>query len=748
MSRGLKGEYKISHIAFENHKVPEFKEVRGRDIILFGDNNLYPQYLIELVNRSSKHNAIITGKAAFITGQGFEVSEDSALQSFVNNTNGENLNKVLYKAAWDLELFGGFALQIDFGIVGNKIALISHIDISKLRKVKDESIILYSDNWALGSRAEKTTYKVWNPTDKREGTYIYYFKQYRTGIETYPIPEYIGSIAAIETDVEINNFHLNNIKQGFAAGMMVNFNNGVPNNPEKQREIERKLKAKFQGTDNAGGVVINFSDSPEKKPDILPLQPSDLDKQFEQLRKDTNQEIFTGHKITSPQLFGVDGESAFSRNVINDAQEAFQVNYISPKQRMLEECFNYLAKINGIATELIIVKNKSLGIAFSEQTVVSVMTKEEIREHLGLPALPVGTIAPAPDQTQPQGMVNDHLKGLTGRQTQNLMRIVRNYDRGKITKEQALLMIKSGFGLNDEEALTFLGETNDQQFSIDLTAEQIKALQYLDKAPMLDDKQLSVLLNIEIEFVEPIILRLKELGLIEEVNIAAQKRRLLSEAGEKYAELYTGQFTAEQMTDSRKFDVFMAFGEEFTNDNCFKFATEFELTQLDKSILASIKGNKRLDITSLATSTKVSESDINDRLVVLKEEGIISIKDVKSYGITELEYKITDKGNSIFKDSDPKVNMIEVYYKYAKNPTVKGPEIIDTTREFCREMIRATDTDKQRFKLFSRTEINKLSNVLGYNVWEQRGGYYHNPNTNTTTPYCRHSWKSVKIVKK
>jgi len=117
MSRGLKGEYKISHIAFENHKVPEFKEVRGRDIILFGDNNLYPQYLIELVNRSSKHNAIITGKAAFITGQGFEVSDDPALQSFVNNTNGENLNKVLYKAAWDLELFGGFALQIDFGIL-------------------------------------------------------------------------------------------------------------------------------------------------------------------------------------------------------------------------------------------------------------------------------------------------------------------------------------------------------------------------------------------------------------------------------------------------------------------------------------------------------------------------------------------------------------------------------------------------------------------------------------------------------
>jgi transcription initiation factor IIE alpha subunit len=345
-------------------------------------------------------------------------------------------------------------------------------------------------------------------------------------------------------------------------------------------------------------------------------------------------------------------------------------------------------------------------------------------------------------------MVNDHLKGLTGRQTQNLMRIVRNYDRGKITKDQALLMIKSGFGLSDEEALTFLGETNDQQFSIDLSAEQTKILQLLDKAPMLDDKQLSVLLNIQIEFIKPLILRLKELGLIEEVNIAGEHRRLLSEAGEKYAELYSGDFTSEVMDDKRKLDIFMSFGEEFTKDNCYKFASEFELTQLDKSILASIKGNKRLDISALSRSSKVSESDINDRLVALKDEGIINIKEIKSYGITELEYKITDKGNSIFKDSEPKVKMIEVFYKYGKNPTVKGPAVIGTTREFCREMINATNTDNNKFKLFSRTDINKLSNVLGYNVWEQRGGYYHNPNNNTTTPYCRHIWQPVKIVKK
>jgi hypothetical protein len=56
----------------------------------------------------------------------------------------------------------------------------------------------------------------------------------------YPVPEYIGACASIETDVEIANYHLNNIKTGFAVGTIVNFNNGVPEQ-SAQDQIERML---------------------------------------------------------------------------------------------------------------------------------------------------------------------------------------------------------------------------------------------------------------------------------------------------------------------------------------------------------------------------------------------------------------------------------------------------------------------------------------------------------------------------
>ena len=56
----------VLYIKFENHKVPEFKEVKNKEYIYFGEDNNYPDYLIELYLRCAKHNAIINGKTNYI----------------------------------------------------------------------------------------------------------------------------------------------------------------------------------------------------------------------------------------------------------------------------------------------------------------------------------------------------------------------------------------------------------------------------------------------------------------------------------------------------------------------------------------------------------------------------------------------------------------------------------------------------------------------------------------------------------
>ena len=57
--------------------------------------------------------------------------------------------------------------------------------------------------------------------------------------------------------------------------------------------------------------------------------------------------------------------------------------------------------------------------------------------------------------------INENLKGLKGREYQALMRVIREYNKGKITRQQAIQMLRSGYGLTEEECNVWLGEDED-----------------------------------------------------------------------------------------------------------------------------------------------------------------------------------------------------------------------------------------------------------------------------------------------
>jgi hypothetical protein len=58
-------------------------------------------------------------------------------------------------------------------------------------------------------------------------------------------------------------------------------------------------------------------------------------------------------------------------------------------------------------------------------------------------------------------LINENIKGLKGREYQNLMRIVREYNKGKISRQQAAQMLMAGYGLSEEECGVWLGEEEE-----------------------------------------------------------------------------------------------------------------------------------------------------------------------------------------------------------------------------------------------------------------------------------------------
>jgi hypothetical protein len=49
--------------------------------------------------------------------------------------------------------------------------------------------------------------------------------------------------------------------------------------------------------------------------------------------------------------------------------------------------------------------------------------------------------------------------------------------------------------------------------------------------------------------------------------------------------------------------------------------------------------------------------------------------------------------------------------------------------------------------MYLRSEIDQITARIGRDVWRYRGGFYHNPKTNRTTPWCRHEWVQSLVLK-
>ena len=457
----------IQVLTFAEAKQPEYKEKKGEGYMQYGQNNDYPQYLLDLFNKSAKHNAIVRGKVNYIVGNGW-----AGEQPIVKQVNREEtLNDLTKKVALDIELFGGAYIQVIWSVMGEQIAELWHCDYKKIRTNKDNTQFWYKEDWKATRNQEKAeVYAAFNPKNPI-GVQILYVKEYRPGMNVYSLPGYFGALNYIESDVEVSKHVLGNAQTGFSASKLITLPNGEPS-PDEKRAVSRQFDNMYTGADGKK-YLLAFVNDATRKPIVDDLGASDLTKEdFSRVDELIQTNIFSGHQITSPDLFGIATPGQLgSRQQMRDSYEIFNNTYIRYKQMQLEGVFNMLGQYAGINEELKIMPTDPIGIEFSETVIKEVAPKEWILEKLGIDPTQYGIPA---ETEQPMAAsplsVNEHIKGLKGREWQNMQRIIRDFNKGKITREQASSMLKGGYALSDDEVATWLGaeelEFNEADFQV------------------------------------------------------------------------------------------------------------------------------------------------------------------------------------------------------------------------------------------------------------------------------------------
>ena len=323
-------------------KLKEYQERSYAEIpshegwVQYGDDNLFPQYLIDLYKSSATHNALCTSIAMMIFGDGVQANTLDARLKIEE----WGLDDEIRKACVDLKIQGGFALEVVYSIDRTTISKVRHCPFENLRsgevdENEDCHWYYYSKDWA-DKREEPIAVHAFDPSMKNEHpTQILYVKPFSPGSYYYPKPDYIGSIDYIELDKEIGKYHINNIKNGLAPSFTIHFKNGVPAS-EERRKIRNDIERQLAGATNAGKFIVTYSDSPDRKPDFEPFPLSDADKQYQFLSEEVVAKIMVGHRVTNPMMFGVMVSGKLGGGLeLKTSEEIFGGDVIDPYQHIM-----------------------------------------------------------------------------------------------------------------------------------------------------------------------------------------------------------------------------------------------------------------------------------------------------------------------------------------------------------------------------------------------------------------------------
>ena len=376
----------ISFVNLSTYTSPIVEEVPNQEWVAYGADNNYFQFLIDRYNGSPTNNACINGISQQIYGKGLGATDSDKKPEQYAQMITLFKKDIVRKLCYDLKLMGQCAIQVIYSKDRTKIAQIEHMPIETLRAEKcnedgEVPAYYYFKDWTKLKPSDKPL-RIPAFGMSKENIEIYYVKPYKAGFYYYAPVDYQGGLQYCELEEEISNYHLNNIMNGLAPSMLINFNNGTPN-PQERELIEQRIAQKFSGTSNAGKFILSFNDNKEAQAEITPVQLSDAHNQYQFLSDESQSKVLVAHRVVSPMLLGIKDNTGLGNNAdeIKTASLLMDNTVIRPFQELLIDSFDNILSFNNIALNLYFITLQPLEFTDVDR---SVQSDEEIEEETGV----------------------------------------------------------------------------------------------------------------------------------------------------------------------------------------------------------------------------------------------------------------------------------------------------------------------------------------------------------------------------
>jgi len=353
----------IEKIQFGQSTLTNFNEVVNRNevFIRWGANNMFVEELYRLLDASPIHNACIRSKVDNCVGAGYVNDYKINSKQYLND-----VSKQLY---FELITTGNLFLEVVWrksraeGLAGFHVIPSKYMRVGKPDEMGDPATkYYYCRDWVNWKKTGIIEFSEFDPTNY-ESRQIVHIRLYQPGYEYYGAPDYLSTINDIKLNHEITVYNLSNLINGANPSLWVHFMTPSPDSEEEQTSILRSIESRYQGSENAGRVIVSYGDSNEK-PEITQIQSNLQQGFYSEVFELVQKQILSGHKVVDGSLIGLPNPGGFtsSADQLQTAYNLFLRTSIQPIQtfmnRQLKDVFE------------LIYPNEEINLAITQQSIL------------------------------------------------------------------------------------------------------------------------------------------------------------------------------------------------------------------------------------------------------------------------------------------------------------------------------------------------------------------------------------------
>jgi hypothetical protein len=428
---------------------------RSYGIQTYDEDNIYPQRVDEVREDSYTAKTAVNRFADFIDGEGWQ---DPVLAELVLNSEGQTANDVLDIIAQDKALYTGFALHFKFNPFTYRIMEITPVEFMFCRLGIPDSNgnvceIVYSRNWEMDFRKTVDTvmdwefYPVFNPDpevvkaqiaeygwDCYPGQILYWTP--KPGV--YPKCRFHSVFDNAQAQSELGVYNLSSIQNKWTTETIIDYP-GSFEDDKKRQDFKNKI-AEHKGARGSGTLVIeNTSGQPLNV--IKNLEIQNTDKLFESTGKDIKNSIRESMGLPAEVMGQMPETGMFNQQQIQEAYtytNAMTRNDRNHISRQFKRIMAFWKEVLTISSYGIIPQKYFDGATAPAAA--------------GQPAQP-GQPGAAPVAKRE---VDTALSQLSALEMQNIERMIRKVQKGKMTRDAGRAFLKLTYKMTDEELNAFI----------------------------------------------------------------------------------------------------------------------------------------------------------------------------------------------------------------------------------------------------------------------------------------------------